>query len=59
MTLGQQTEDSPILGVSKAHQSRQNIQPLLHSSFPLYMLILKCFMPFKNPEQAEGGLEMK
>ena len=27
--------------------------------FPLYMLVLKCLMPFKNPEQAESGLEMK
>ena len=23
------------------------------------MLVLKCLMPFKNPEQAESGLEMK
>ena len=33
-TLGQQTEDSPSLGVSKAHWSSKNIQPVLNYLFP-------------------------
>ena len=31
----------------------------LISSFPLYILVFKCLMLLKKPEQAEGGLEMK
>ena len=33
-TLGQQTEDSLSLGVSKAHWSSRNIQPVLNYLFP-------------------------
>ena len=43
-TLGQQTEDSPSLGVSKAHWSRTNFQSVLN-----YLLALKFLKPLKNP----------
>ena len=58
MTLGRQTEDSPSVGVSKAHWSRKTSNLFLITFFTL-SFALKFLKSLKNTQQEEGGLELK